>query len=117
LTRGISWERPYDKETKQEKPANLQDAVTYLNEFSAFDGYEIVPHGKSYDVVDKTRGGIVVDVQLEPSHLSRAFIMEQIEKCRTKMSQGDYDGAISLARPPTNSVSSECRGQEESFIS
>src|SRR6202041_4101793 len=65
----------YDKETKQEKPANLQDAVTYLNEFLAFDGYEIVPHGKGYDVVDKRRGEIVVDVKLEPSHLSRAFIM------------------------------------------
>ena len=56
----------YDKETKQEKPANLQDAVTYLDEFLAFDGYEIVPHGKSYDVVDKKRGEIVVDVKLEP---------------------------------------------------
>jgi hypothetical protein len=34
----------YDKETKKQKPANLQDALTYLNEFLAFDGYEIVPH-------------------------------------------------------------------------
>jgi hypothetical protein len=94
----------YDKETKQEKPANLQDAVTYLNEFLAFDGYEIVPHGKGYDVVDKTRGEIVVDVKLEPSHLSHAFIMEQIEKCRTKMSQGDYDGAITNARSLVEAV-------------
>ena len=46
----------YDKEAQQNKPANLQDALTYLNEFLAYDGYEIVPHGKSYDVVDKTRG-------------------------------------------------------------
>jgi hypothetical protein len=38
--------------------------VRYLNEFLAFDGYEIVPHGKSYDVVDKTRGEIVIDVNL-----------------------------------------------------
>jgi len=37
----------FDKETKQEKPANLQDAMTYLNEFLAFDGYEIVPHAKA----------------------------------------------------------------------
>jgi hypothetical protein len=71
----------YDKETKQEKPASLQDAVTYLNEFLAFDGYEIVPHGKSYDVVDKTRGEIVVDV-----------------------SQGDYDGAITNARSLVEAV-------------
>jgi len=94
----------YDKETKQEKPASLQDAVTYLNEFLAFDGYEIVPHGKSYDVVDKTRGEIVVDVKLEPSHLSHAFIMEQIEKCRTKMSHGDYDGAITNGRSLVEAV-------------
>ena len=69
----------------------MQDALTYLNEFLAYDGYEIVPHGKSYDVVDKTRGKIVVDVKLEPSHLSHGLIMEQIDKGRTKMSQGDYD--------------------------
>lgn len=67
----------FDKETNRNKPANLQDALTYLNEFLAFDGYEIVPHGKGYDVVDKTRGEIVVDVKLEPSLLSHAFIMEQ----------------------------------------
>jgi len=88
----------FDKETQQNKPASLQDALTYLNEFLAFGGYEIVPHGKGYDVVDKTRGEIVVDVKLEPSHLSRAFIMEQIEKCRTKTNHGDYDGAITNAR-------------------
>jgi hypothetical protein len=37
-------------------------------------------------------------VKLESSHLSHAFIMEQIEKCRSKMGQGDYDGAITNAR-------------------
>jgi len=78
----------FDKETQQNKPANLQDALTYLNEFLAYDGYEIVPHGKGYDVVDKTRGEIVVDVKLEPSHLSHGFIVEQIEKCRTKITRG-----------------------------
>ncbi len=84
----------YDKDIQQNNPANLQDALTYLNEFLAYDGYEIVPHGKGYDVVDKTRGEIIVDVKLEPSHLSHDFIMEQIEKCRTKTSQGDYDGDV-----------------------
>jgi len=32
----------YDKEAQQNKPANLRDALTYLNEFLAYDGYEIV---------------------------------------------------------------------------
>jgi hypothetical protein len=62
----------FDKETQQNKPANLQDALTYLNEFLAFDGYEIVPHGKGYDVVDKTRGEIVVDVKLDPFRKRRS---------------------------------------------
>jgi hypothetical protein len=93
-----------DKETQQNRPANVQEALSYLNEFLAFDGYEIVPHGKAYDVVDKARGEIAVDVKLEPSHLSHAFIMEQIEKCRTKMGQGDYDGAITNARSLVEAV-------------
>jgi hypothetical protein len=38
-------------------------------------------------------------------HLSHAFIMEQIEKCRTKMNQGDYDGAITNARSLVEAVS------------
>jgi len=58
---------------------------------------------KSYDVVDRTRGRFV-DVKLEPSHLSHAFIIEQIEKCRTKTSQGDYDGAITNARSLVEAV-------------
>jgi hypothetical protein len=93
-----------DQKTQERKPASLQDALRYLNEFLAYDDYEIVPHGKTYDVVDKTRGEILVDVKLEPSHLSHAFIMEQIEKCRTKMSQRDYDGAITNARSLVEAV-------------
>ncbi len=94
----------HDKVTQQDKPACVQDAMTYLNEFLAYDGYEVVPHGKGYNVVDRTRGEILVDVKLEPSHLSHDFIMEQIEKCRTKMGQGDYDGAITNARSLVEAV-------------
>ncbi len=72
----------YDENAKEQKPANVQDALRYVNEFLAYDGYEIVPHGKSYQVVEKARGEITVDVKLEPSQLSHGFIMEQIEKCR-----------------------------------
>jgi len=46
----------FNLKTLERKPANLQEALTYLNEFLAFDGYEIVPHGKTYDIADKTRG-------------------------------------------------------------
>jgi hypothetical protein len=102
--RDFSGATVYDKNAQENKPANLQDALGYLNEFLAYDGYEIVPHGKGYDVIDKTRGEIIVDVRLAPSHLSHQFIVEQIEKCRTKMNQGDYDGAITNARSLAEAV-------------
>jgi hypothetical protein len=94
----------YDKETKQNKAANLEEAVKYLNEFLSYDGYEIIPHGKTFDVIDRKRGEIAVDIKLEPSHLSHTFIVEQIEKCRTKIGQGDYDGAITNARSLVEAV-------------
>ena len=94
----------FDQKTHEAKPLNLQDALKYLNEFLTYDGYEIALHGKSYDILDKTRGEILVDVKLEPSHLSHAFIIEQIEKCRVKTSQGDYDGAITNARSLVEAV-------------
>jgi hypothetical protein len=94
----------FDPMTRDRKPVNIQEALTYLNEFLAFDGYEVVAHGRGYDVVDKTRGEIIVDVKLDPSHLSHAFIMEQIEKCRTKINQGDFDGAITNARSLVEAV-------------
>lgn len=45
-----------------------------------------------------------MDVRLQPSHLSHAFIVEQIDKCRMKISQGDYDGAITNARSLVEAV-------------
>jgi hypothetical protein len=94
----------YDKETQKHKPANLQDAVNYLNQFLPFDGYEIVSCGKALDVVDNKGGEIFVDVSLETSHLSHVFIIEQVEKCRTKIGGGDYDGAITNARSLVEAV-------------
>jgi hypothetical protein len=93
-----------DSQTQQRRPVNIHDAIALVNELLSFDGYEIVAHGSAYDVVDKQRGEILVDVRLEPSHLSHAFIMEQIEKCRTKIGVKDYDGAITNARSMVEAV-------------
>lgn len=84
--------------------ADVNEAVEYLNEFLEYDGYEIVTHGKSYDIVDKTRGEVLFDIKLEPTHLSHEFIKEQVEKCRTKISLNDYDGTITNARSLVEAV-------------
>lgn len=65
----------FDKKTDQRKPADLQAALAYLNRYFVYEGYEIVPHGKTHHIIDKQRGKIIVDVKLEPGHLSHAFIM------------------------------------------
>ena len=62
----------FDQHTQTHKSPNILDALNYLNEFLAYDGYEIVPHGKVYDIVDKRLGEILVDVKLEPDHLSHS---------------------------------------------
>ncbi|MEW6598873.1 MAG: abortive infection family protein [Pseudomonadota bacterium] len=79
-------------------------ALTYLNDFLSFDGYEVVKHGLGYEVVDKSRGEILFDIRVEPSHLSHRFIVEQVEKCRAKIASGDFDGAITNARSLTEAV-------------
>ena len=93
-----------DNETNTSKAIRVEDAVAYLNDLLTFDGYEIVQHGHQYNVVDKQRGEIVVDVRLEPSHLSHSFIVEQIDKCRSKIGQNDFDGAITNARSLVEAV-------------
>ena len=87
-----------------DKELDIQAAVNHINQFLEYDGYEIVVHGKGYDVIDKTRGEILLDIQLEPSHLSHEFIKEQVEKCRSKISQNDNDGAITNARSLVEAV-------------
>jgi hypothetical protein len=102
-----------DPETRLPKPANIQDAVTYLNEFLAYDGFAIVPRGNGYAMIDRSRGEITVDVKLAPGHLSNEFITEQIEKCRTKSVDGDYDGAITNARSLVEAVLSAIEKEVE----
>jgi len=88
----------FDYGTHQERTLFIQDAITYLNEFLSFDGYEIVPHGKGYDIQDIQAGEILFEHELDPNELSHVFISEQIDKCRTKIGQRDFDGAITNAR-------------------
>ena len=89
----------------------IEDAVAYLNEFLAYDGFEVAKVGQRYDVFDKHRGEVMLDVKLEPGHLSHAFVVEQVEKCRTKIATRDYDGAITNARSLTEAVLTAIEGE------
>ncbi len=88
----------WDQEKGEHRPVIVDEAVQYLNGFFEYDGYEIVPHGKGYNVRDINAGEILFDHKLDTEKLAHAFISEQVDKCKTKISQRDYDGAITNAR-------------------
>lgn len=94
----------YDQATGEHAPVSIDAALTYVNEFLSFDGYEVVKSGMAYAVADRHRGEVLLDVKLEPDHLSHAFILEQVDKCRTKVATGDFDGAITNARSLVEAV-------------
>lgn len=72
-----------------------QRAIEELNKYLEFDDYKIERHGKSCRVLrlNPTR----VDAP-SVDHLSDEFVQEQIRKCEDKVSEGDFDGAITNAR-------------------
>lgn len=94
----------FDQKTGQHHPISIDEAVAYLNEFLAFDGFEVVRNGRVFAVADRQRGEVLLDVRLEPDHLSHQFIIEQIDKCRTKIAGSDFDGAITNARSLVEAV-------------
>lgn len=97
-------ETVFDQQTGQHRPVSIDAAVSYLNEFLAFDGFEVVSNGRVYAVADRQRGEVLLDVRLEPDHLSHQFIVEQVDKCRMKIGGGDFDGAITNARSLVEAV-------------
>lgn len=93
-----------DRQTGETYAIKIEDAVSYLNDFLEFDGYEVAKSGRSYAVVDRQRAEVMLDVKLEPNHLSHAFIVEQVDKCRMKIATSDFDGAITNARSLVEAV-------------
>lgn len=89
-----------------EKPR--EGAVSYLNDYLKFDGFEIVQDGDFYSVRNLTGGAVAFDY---PSQASRAvnqlFIEQQIKKCDRKLSENDFDGAITNARSLLEAVLSD----------
>ena len=79
---------------------DIQDAVEYLNEFLYYEDLELKRRGKKYKLVNSAEPLVEIENNLftidgNPNH---EFISEQIEKCREKIQNQDFDGAITNAR-------------------
>lgn len=78
---------------------SADDAVKLINENLKYDGYEVVADGLMFKVRDLTAGKVKLDVSAKiPDELSQLTIDENIRKCETKLSEGDFSGAITNAR-------------------
>jgi hypothetical protein len=87
-------------------------AVSYLNQYLSFDGYKLVPAGKTYRLRREGETGVEADSRLEGrDKASHEFIDEQLTKCDQKLQTGDYDGAITNARSLLEAVLFEIEGR------
>lgn len=78
---------------------SADDAVQLINENLKYDGYEVVPDGLMFKVRDLSAGKVKLEASAKiPDELSQLTIDENIRKCETKLSEGDYSGAITNAR-------------------
>lgn len=78
---------------------NADDAIKLINKNLKYDGYEVVPDGLMYKVRDLSAGKVKLEASAKiPDELSQLTIDENIRKCETKLSEGDFSGAITNAR-------------------
>ncbi len=91
---------------------DVNKTIEYVNRYLALDGYQVglVSNRAQFQLSD---GSAVKAVSKLPTvdPLSQAFILEQTEKCDSKLAGGDYDGAITNARSLLEAVLFEIEGQ------
>lgn len=78
---------------------DAQKVVDYINQFLEYDDYQIRPDGKKWKLSEL--GGTQIDLvppYSDSTEITHLFITEQIEKCDAKLTDGDFDGAITNAR-------------------
>lgn len=78
---------------------SVEDAVALLNDNLKYGGYEVVRDGLVFKVRELTAGRVKLDASARvPDELTQLTIDENIRKCETKLSEGDFSGAITNAR-------------------
>ncbi|MCX3266458.1 abortive infection family protein [Pedobacter agri] len=76
-------------------PITVENAVAELNEILNFDKLAITKVNEYYKLI--SIGGLIVEPSTAVA-IGHDFVSEQIEKCKTKLTQEDYNGAITNAR-------------------
>lgn len=79
---------------------NVEDVISYLNEFLHFEDLELKKRGKRYKVIQTAEPLVEIENKIftDKGNPNHEFITEQIEKCRNKIQNQDFDGAITNSR-------------------
>lgn len=77
------------------------ESIAQINEYIKYDGYELKKVEKFYKIHNSK--GLIVE-SVAASGLNHDFIKEQIDKCHSKINQGDFNGAITNARSLAEAV-------------
>jgi len=89
--------------SKAEK--SVDEVIRLLNEHLKYDGYEVVPEGHLFKVREMSAGRVKLDASARvPDELTQLTIDENIRKCESKLSDGDFSGAITNARSMIEAV-------------
>ena len=77
----------------------VEQAAAQLNEHLKYDGYEAVRDGLAFKVRNLSAGKLQIEAEARVSdELTQLSIDENIRKCESKLSEGDFSGAITNAR-------------------
>lgn len=72
-------------------------AADFLNKYLKFDGYKLTRKGEDQFLVMTLQEDS--RVRMENQHkMNNEFVKEQLKKCKSKLDEGDYDGAITNSR-------------------
>lgn len=93
----IALESSLDPRNYFETEFDLNVVVSYLNRYLKFDGIEIVKKGELYKVKNLYASEISISESVEVV-FGEEYINQQIDKCESRIRDGDYDGAITSAR-------------------
>lgn len=80
---------------------DIDRAVSEINEILKFDKFTLVKNGEFYKVTSTTNNVIEPETSNKINH---EFINEQIFKCKRKIMEEDYDGAITNARSMVEAI-------------
>jgi hypothetical protein len=78
---------------------DVEEKVEEFNRYLKHDGYKLESRSNSYTV--RTIDEEIIEIEepfLDSGDINEQFVEEQISKCRNKIHEQDYDGAITNAR-------------------